>query len=160
MSTLRPAEEGMKESLTMTRRPRLLVAAFLVLVSVASQAAAPAGRYVFATDTVTDTFTGLIWQRNVDVNSYTWSGAQSYCSSLGTGWRVPNIKELQSIVDVRSYNPAIDTTAFPSAPATWFWSSSPYASDTSYVWVVFFFSGYTAHYSTASNFRVRCVRSP
>lgn len=59
-------------------------------------------------DTITDYATGLEWQQSnaqegIDDYQFTWSAALSYCEALSlgglTGWRLPNIKELQSIVD-------------------------------------------------------------
>ena len=70
---------------------------------------APPNRYTVtnggtATGTVYDTFTGLTWQQAVPTSTYTWSAAITYCSSNtaglpGTGWRLPKLKELQTIVD-------------------------------------------------------------
>jgi hypothetical protein len=112
--------------------------------------------------TVTDNVTGLVWQRDVDANSYTWRDAQSYCQSLNlggdyTGWRVPTLIELESIVDYGRTYPAINVIAFPSTTAS-FWSSTPYAYDTSYMWEVFFSDGSTSTLYTGYVTRVRCVR--
>jgi hypothetical protein len=41
-----------------------------------------------------------------------------------SGWRLPNVLELSTIVDFAAANPAIDRTAFPSTPATWFMTST------------------------------------
>jgi len=52
--------------------------------------------------TVTDTSTDLMWQQ-VSSSSKTWKEALVYCEGLNLGghtdWRLPNIKELQSLVD-------------------------------------------------------------
>ena len=43
------------------------------------------------------------------------------------GWRVPNVKELGSLYDVRrNLDDKIDPVAFPAARAAFFWSSTPY----------------------------------
>lgn len=74
--------------------------------------------------TVTDQATGLMWTKADSGVSMTWQDALSFAQSknaagyLGhTGWRLPNAKELQSIVNYSNapdYNgkPAIDTTYF------------------------------------------------
>jgi len=145
------------------------VARFLAVVAFATvafttsaHANAPAGRYTTANGTVYDTKTKLTWQQTVASGTYNWAGAKTYCAGLslnGTGWRLPTIKELQTIVDDSRTNPAIDTTAFPSTPADWFWSSSPLAGSSSSAWSVYFDFGYsvTSDVSDFSNY-VRCVR--
>ena len=134
------------------------------LAATTARAAAPAGRYTLATDTVADTVTHLTWQRSVPTQTYTWVAATTYCTGLSlggftSGWRLPTVKELQSIVDPRAYNPSIDTTAFPATPSNYFWSSSPHAYYTGNAWFVYFSDGYTSYFSGTSNtYQVRCVR--
>ena len=41
-----------------------------------------------------------------------------------TDWRIPNWKELDSIVDLSVTTPCIDGTTFPSTPSTYHWTSS------------------------------------
>jgi hypothetical protein len=153
----------MKKILKTLTRSRLIIAVSLLTVSVTSHSAAPQGRYTLTTNVVIDNATGLIWERNVNPNSYPQANAAIYCSSLSlggwsSGWRLPTKKELQSIVDVRVFSPAIDAVAFPSAPSGAFWSSSPSAFNTSSAWVVGFNYGNANSYSTGNSYRVRCVR--
>jgi hypothetical protein len=53
--------------------------------------------------TVSDNATGLMWQQSDDGNTRDWENALSYSENLSLGdhsdWRLPNAKELQSIVD-------------------------------------------------------------
>ena len=69
--------------------------------------------------TISDTSTGLMWQKATAPGTYTWEQALTYCENLTlpaggySDWRLPNRNELQSIVDYSRYNPAIDTTFFP-----------------------------------------------
>ena len=62
--------------------------------------------------TVTDQRTGLEWQKQDDGITRTWQAALDYCNGLSlaghTDWRLPNIKELESITDDSRYIPAID----------------------------------------------------
>jgi hypothetical protein len=78
--------------------------------------------------TVTDTSTGLMWQQASYSNYMTWEQALAYCEGLNLGgntdWRLPNAKELQSLVDYSHYNPAINTTYFPDTAASHYWSST------------------------------------
>jgi hypothetical protein len=61
--------------------------------------------------TISDNATGLMWQQDDSVTSYNWSDALTYCENLATAgyddWRLPNVKELQSLVD---YGRSPDTT--------------------------------------------------
>lgn len=91
--------------------------------------------------TVSDSATGLMWQQD-DSPSADWDDALASCSNATTAtyfdWRLPNAKELQSIVDyTRSPDSdgsaAIDTTFFNATPITneagvtdwaYYWSST------------------------------------
>jgi hypothetical protein len=111
--------------------------------------------------TVYDTKTKLTWQQAVPSGTYIWAGAKTYCAGLnlgGTGWRLPTVKELQTIVDDSQTDPAIDTKAFPSTPTDYFWSSSPAAGSPSDAWFVHFFAGMTSSFDVPDACRVRCVR--
>jgi hypothetical protein len=123
---------------------------------------APPGRYAFpASGTVYDTRTALTWQQAVDAGLYTQRAATTYCTGLslaGTGWRLPNVRELLTLVDPTRFSPAIDPTAFPSTPSDYFWSSSPYVGGSAGGWLVTFIYGYSNNGSTSSSNLVRCVR--
>lgn len=67
--------------------------------------------------TISDLSTGLMWQQSDDGNFYDWENSLKYCEDLNfanhSDWRLPNPKELQSIVDYTrspstSSSPAID----------------------------------------------------
>lgn len=64
-----------------------------------------------ANGTVTDQATGLTWQQADSGSPLGWSDALAYCANLSLGgsddWRLPNAKELQSIVD---YSRSPDST--------------------------------------------------
>ncbi|MBI4848584.1 MAG: DUF1566 domain-containing protein [Nitrospirae bacterium] len=111
--------------------------------------------------TVTDSRTGLVWQQG-EPGTKTWGAALSYCEGLSLGnktdWRLPNIKELESLTDDARYYPAIDTLFFPGAYASYYWSSTTYAYYPHYAWDVSFGNGYVVSYVKYGNFYVRCVR--
>jgi hypothetical protein len=111
--------------------------------------------------TVKDNVTGLVWQRGFSDATKTWNDAKTYCRDLGLsggGWRLPTRIELLSIVNLKTKDPAIDTTAFPKTPSAWFWTSTPFAGDSGYAWGVFFGHGSSDDYGTTGTGWVRCVR--
>lgn len=74
-------------------------------------------------------------------------------------WRMPTRRELVSIVHNGRTSPAIDTDWFPNTPSTWFWSSSPYASNSLDAWYVGFDFGNVLWDSKSHDYRVRLVRA-
>lgn len=100
-------------------------------------------RYVIEADgtEVRDRQTGLIWRRCTEGQSFngqTCTGepipfnehepALRHAKTQ-VGWRVPNVKELASILDLtRVSDGGIDPVAFPGQPPGWiiYWSSTPY----------------------------------
>ncbi len=118
--------------------------------------------------------TGLTWKRCAEGQTWYWdSGAQAgsctetedYYDWSGTlsrattdGWRLPNLKELQSIVEKRNWNPAINATVFPNTPATIFWSASPVSPDAYRAWLVSFFSANDVALFKVNVHAVRLVR--
>jgi hypothetical protein len=65
--------------------------------------------------TISDLATGLMWQQSDDGIARDWENALTYAESLNLGgksdWRLPNAKELQSIVD---YSRSPQTTNSPA----------------------------------------------
>lgn len=146
---------------------RLGAAAITVALATRSAAAnAPLGRYSIADAIVLDTKTTLSWQRTVPTTPFSWADAQAYCASVGqsasperTGWRLPTVKELQTLIDrSQASAPSIDPSAFPGTPSAFFWSSTLLAGSLSYVWSVNFASGGTGNLDASETNYVRCVR--
>ncbi|MFA5158823.1 MAG: DUF1566 domain-containing protein [Patescibacteria group bacterium] len=73
-------------------------------------------------------------------------------------WRLPNLKELVSIVNYGAVNPSINTTAFPNTKSDYYWSSTTYAGFTGFAWIVSFNDGNPVGGNKAGTFYVRCVR--
>jgi hypothetical protein len=126
-----------------------------------SAADAPTGHFVVKGEVVEDTATKLSWQRTSSEKSYSDSDAEAYCTALnlaGTGWRLPTIKELHTLVDETKTQPAMDGEAFPDAPASFFWTSSHLAKFPQYTWCVNFTEGSDAWFPGENPQLVRCVR--
>ena len=133
-----------------------------------AEASAPAGRYTMNNvETVVDTVTGLTWQRVPLMATFDWDAASVQCANLNLGgipsgsWRLPRKIELESIVDFRSLNPAIDSTAFPNTPSSAFWSSSLTLINTNtnsrVAWVVDFGRGAGYFDLVTVSYLIRCV---
>lgn len=57
-------------------------------------------------------------------------------------WRLPNIKELASIIETACKNPAINLEVFPNTPAAEvYWSSTPSSYPANQAWYIAFFGG-------------------
>lgn len=126
--------------------------------------------------TVMDNNTGLMWQRcsaglsndavcSGTSSEMTWQDALDYCNGLSlagySDWRLPNIKELRSIVDNTQYANAINETYFPNTPSFPYHASSTTAAfEPNKAWEVYFSSGFVSsrEKTSALNFSVRCVR--
>ena len=64
------------------------------------------------------------------VSYATWSdalaAADSYSINSITGWRLPNIKELGSLIDRSCAEPSINLTLFPNTISSVYYSSTPF----------------------------------
>lgn len=117
-------------------------------------------------DVVTASLNHLVWQDNADAvhYTYTWKEALSYCEELTlageSDWRLPNSKELRSLVD---YHQIADREASGIDRAfknkgsyrDYYYSSS---SRSSYKAVVNTYGGEVRFYRSYTKNRVRCVR--
>jgi hypothetical protein len=123
--------------------------------------------------TVTDNQTGLIWLKDADCfGQRVWSNALSDCNGLADGscgltdgsqagdWRLPNVKELYSLVDVGNYNPALPSGhPFTNVQSYYYWSSSTIAYNDDLAFDVYMSSGYVGDSSSkSSNYYVWPVR--
>jgi hypothetical protein len=144
------------------RKLRSLLA-LTTLIALNALATAPSGRYVVTAGTVYDNTTKLTWQRDTTPGGVgSWVNASLYCGSLtlnGSGWRLPNVVELRSLLD-REQTPTIDPTAFPGTPTDIpFWTATQVASDVGLKWVVEFWGGTSSgDYVVSGANYVRCVR--
>jgi hypothetical protein len=135
----------------------LLLATWTTGRAEAASRCAPNKRFVVLSGgLVSDTLTKLVWQQQASTTTMTWDAAKTYCPS---GFRLPTVKELISIVDLTvASGSTIDQTAFLGTPAEGFWTSSPYFGASGYAWFVDFSSGMSLNYGVGLNSRVRCVR--
>jgi len=162
---------------TGTRVSVLLVALLLGLSAHADEALLAGKRFRDMGDgTVTDRETGLVWLRQVDaLGTNAWAEATATCGRLAAetveglsdgstagDWRLPNIRELQSLIAYQFYNPTLsdDTgtghwttgagSSFINANifnslTSWCWSSSSHPINTSQAWVVNFYDAQVSY---------------
>ncbi len=111
-------------------------------------------------DTVTDNLTGLMWARDADKDgTKNWNDAKAYCNTLTIGpytdWRLPTLREIQSLCHYGYFDPAVpnvegsgkgpEEVALGGDPfnnlkssslSAYYWTSTIYAGDISYAWIV------------------------
>ncbi len=169
-------------------KKNIFITSLLALATLASQAQAnqtcndnirtdtPDRQFTVNGNTVTDNKTGLMWARCSlgqygndcagSAQTYTWSEAlQAAEDSQIAGyndWRLPNVKELKSIVNEKCINPAINANIFPNTkPADYRTSSpSPYTEDKHDAFTVHFYNGnnYSHPGINTYKYHVRLVR--
>lgn len=118
--------------------------------------------------TVMDNATGLTWQKVSQPDLRTWDEALIYCEGLMLAghydWRLPNVKELSSIVVFSRRYPATDAAYLPVNPevpgsaASWYWSSTASALGAHEAFAVDFEVGYALKHLDSGRFYARCVR--
>lgn len=147
--------------------------------------AAPTPRFTDnGNGTVTDRLTGLIWLKNgnctefysgdpnAGTNARPWAAAvtsahqlrSGYCgltdgSTVGS-WRLPNRKELASLIDLGQYNPALppDCPLEATTVASSYWSATTYALYPGNAWLVYFYNGDDNVHDKSNDYYVRAVR--
>ena len=133
----------------------------------------PDPRFSAGTYVVTDHLTGLMWQKSLNTSFMSWYSAIPYCNNLvlwsggpiGSyldDWRLPNIKELQSLIDYGKRHPALpDNHPFTGLLSDYYWSSTTCAIPYDYIhaWVVYFYNGQLHDLlKSDAGRRVWCVR--
>ncbi|MFZ3011702.1 MAG: DUF1566 domain-containing protein [Minisyncoccia bacterium] len=123
--------------------------------------------------TISDGATGLMWKKcsegktgvscetGADTTK-TWTEALAVCEADTTGgytdWRLPNIRELLSIVDYGTAEPAINSLF--NSQSDYYWSSTTYLYPgfQNFAWNVGFHDGYANGDDKTDSDFVRCVR--
>jgi len=115
-------------------------------------------------NSVVDSTSKLVWQDShaVEQKELLYDEAKAYCNTLvldkQNGWRLPSIYELQSIVDLTQYDPALQR-GFHFGLSKNYWSSTLYVDDKDRAWFVNFKSGSVEHSRKSYDFYIRCVRN-
>lgn len=105
---------------------------------------------------ISDSLLGIEWGPSSE-EYMAFKKAQTYCKKLGG--RLPEVSELQSLVDYSKLSPAIDTTFFKDTKTDgWYWTGTDYAGDSGNSWMVCFYSGGVGWSYEGRNDCVRPVR--
>ncbi len=126
------------------------------------QASAPVTTFSGDPDTVTDARTGLRWQRSPPATLHAKAeGAMAYCQGLTLGgvtnFRLPTVKELNTLIDETKVGPAIDKENFPGTASEWYWTASDYVGLPGYHWAVSFGDG-ASYINVSGKGIARCVK--
>jgi hypothetical protein len=131
--------------------------------------------------TVKDNLTGLIWLQDANCDGVmAWSNALAHANGLYDGcsdcggadddcglsddssagdWRLPNVKELQSLIDFGEYNPVLPSGhPFTGVQSSDYWSSTTNADITSTAWRVYMSDGSAVSDDKSSGYFVWPVR--
>jgi hypothetical protein len=132
----------------------------------------PLPRFVDLGDgTIVDKLTGLMWTKDANLAGFkTWQEALDYVASMNSGnienfgytdWRLPNINELESLIDADQCSPALPKgDPFNNVQSyTNYWSSTTYAGHTSHAWCVYMGNGSVGLYVKSGGYYVWPVRS-
>lgn len=119
-------------------------------------------KYTLSPDgqTITDSSTGLMWAVETlprMTQEKAFEAAKASTLSGHSDWRVPTVRELQSIVDHSRSNPACALVF--RAKSDGYWTSTDYAPVPAYAWLVYFVNGGTNANYKIYDFFVRLVRS-
>jgi len=110
---------------------------------------------------VLDTTTSLRWQKTPSNNFFQWGAASTYCTDLQGGSRLPEVKELISLVDYSVSYPGPVLPAghpFVDVQSADYWSATTFAGNPAVAWNVFFFNGNVSFSSKIVSLHAWCVR--
>jgi hypothetical protein len=110
----------------------------------------PEQRFIHNRDTVIDNVTGLVWTRNANCakEMVTWQSALQAVKTMNDekaygyqDWRLPNIRELESLTDMGQHTPALPVPHPFQEVQAWYWSSTTSTYDARYAWVLYAVDG-------------------
>jgi len=120
-----------------------------------------------------DKVTGLFWEIKTKDDSihnmnktYSWYNMnKDFISILNntafggfSDWRIPNAKELHTIINLNNNNPSIDQNYFPNCSSAYFWSSNEKIDNMAHAWSVNFNDGNDIYDLKITKQYIRAVR--
>ena len=112
---------------------------------------------------VLDKETGLVWEQSPQTTTHQWASARLECTSRTmsgrSGWRLPSVNELASLIDTTNTSPALPTGhPFNNVISSRYWSATTSADLPTLAWNGNFDDGEVATYLKSSFLFVWCVR--
>jgi hypothetical protein len=108
----------------------------------------PEPRFEVVRDVVIDRLTGLCWLREADLTGRltTWSEALEAVEKLnreseGAEWRLPNINELETLVDCSTHSPALPAGHPFKEVQEAYWSSTTSMFEPDWAWALYLLKG-------------------
>jgi hypothetical protein len=103
----------------------------------------PIPRFESTADTVVDKLTRLSWTRvaNVGGNTASWQEAFEIVKNLDGNWRLPNINELESLVDCSCHQPALPAEHPFQEVQDVYWSSTTSLFEPDWAWALYLDKG-------------------
>ena len=109
----------------------------------------PNPRFEVNGDCVTDNLTGLIWAKNANIPAAkkSWNDAIDFAKDRTlcgrSDWRLPNVNELDSLLNAGAEEPAawLKSQGFANVQPTYYWSSTTYNNQIDQAWAVCMCSG-------------------
>jgi hypothetical protein len=113
--------------------------------------------------TITDHLTNLVWQKEPNTNAVSWENALLYANNLilenDSDWRMPNIKELQSLNDEGFVSPSVNTNIFSNMGVKKYWSSTTQQNQVANAWYWNTQFGITTYDPKINTNFIICVRT-
>jgi hypothetical protein len=123
----------------------------------------PVDRFVVANGTARDVRTGLVWQVTPLPTVLLFDEATAACAALvlggfSTGWRLPHVRELLSLIDESREQTPLLPAIFAAGPAPLFWSSTTRTPSNASYSVDFTTSNISPRAVATETLSARCVR--
>lgn len=119
-------------------------------------------QFTEADSIILDHLTGLEWQRFVIPDSMTWEDALVFAEQLElqgkSDWRLPNIKELESLNDETRSQPSVNFNYFEGFSTNKYWASTSLPNQTTQAWFMDTRFGVVSHEVKTTQSHVLCVR--
>jgi hypothetical protein len=112
--------------------------------------------------TITDNYTRLIWQKVQPQGTFTWEEALTYAAGLTlagkSDWRLPNVKEIQSLSDEKLSKPSFNKNYFTGILSGNYWSSTTMINAAVKAWDINVEYGIVSYSDKSNREYVLCVR--